>query len=137
MRSFFVIAAVGTTLAGFSAKAPASTEPVLTTSSAVAPVLVDFVSAADTARDDDNSALVACALEELSGHGTHNSDKDPLRMAFQAYYNYKAANAGEVRKPYLHFVDYGLVNRTARGYVFDMQRLELIEGPFIVAHGRG
>ncbi|HEX6609917.1 MAG TPA: murein L,D-transpeptidase catalytic domain family protein [Hyphomicrobiaceae bacterium] len=93
--------------------------------------------AADTAREDDNSALVANALEELSAHVTRKSHKDALRMAFQAYYNFKAANPGDVKKPYLYFVDYGLDNRTARGYVFDMQKLELVEGPFIVAHGRG
>jgi hypothetical protein len=58
-------------------------------------------------------------------------------MAFTAYFAYKAAHPEKVRKPYLYFVDYGLDNRTPRGYVFDMEKLTVVEGPFIVAHGRG
>ena len=58
-------------------------------------------------------------------------------MAFEAYFNYKAANPREVRKPYLYYVDYGLTNTTPRGYVFNMESLTLVEGPFTVAHGRG
>jgi hypothetical protein len=42
-----------------------------------------------------------------------------------------------VRKPYLYFVDYGLPSTTARGYVFDMDALTIVDGPFTVAHGRG
>jgi hypothetical protein len=58
-------------------------------------------------------------------------------MAFQAYFAYKAENPGKVRKPYLYYVDYGLDNRTPRGYVFDMESLKVVDGPFTVAHGRG
>jgi hypothetical protein len=60
-----------------------------------------------------------------------------VREAFQAYFNYKAAHPDDVKKPYLYFVDYGLDNRTPRGYVFDMDQLTLVDGPFIVASGRG
>jgi hypothetical protein len=34
-------------------------------------------------------------------------------------------------------VDLGLDNRTARGYVFDMEKMTLVEGPFMVSHGNG
>ena len=83
------------------------------------------------------AALAAAALDVLEGHVTRSSDPGALRTAFQAYFRYRAANAEDVRKPYLYFVDLGLDNRTARGYVFDMERLTLVEGPFTVAHGRG
>jgi hypothetical protein len=58
-------------------------------------------------------------------------------MALTAYYEYRAENQERVRKPYLYYVDLGLDNRTPRGWVFDMDRLELVEGPFQVAHGSG
>ena len=76
------------------------------------------------------------ALARL-GSRVNTSDRDALRMAFRAYYNYKAAHPDNVRKPYLYFVDYGLDAETPRGYVFDMRELRIVEGPFRVAHGRG
>jgi hypothetical protein len=42
-----------------------------------------------------------------------------------------------VKKPYLYFVDYGLPSTVARGYVFDMNAMKVVDGPFMVAHGRG
>jgi hypothetical protein len=80
---------------------------------------------------------VQLALDALAGTVRKQSDPKALRMAFQAYYNYKAANPRDVKKPYLYFVDYGLTSTTPRGYVFDMKTLELVDGPFMVAHGRG
>lgn len=77
------------------------------------------------------------ALDALGGHVLEQSHTDALRLAFRAYYNFRAANPNQVRKPYLYFVDYGLDSRAPRGYVFDMQALEVVEGPFTVAHGRG
>src|SRR4051812_4061550 len=76
------------------------------------------------------------ALARL-GSRVDTSDRDALRMAFRAYYNYRAAHPEKVRKPYLYFVDYGLDAETPRGYVFDMHELRIVEGPFRVAHGRG
>ena len=76
------------------------------------------------------------ALTRLGGR-VRTSDRDALRMAFRAYYNYKAAHPEQVRKPYLYFVDYGLDADTPRGYVFDMSELRVVDGPFTVAHGRG
>jgi hypothetical protein len=84
----------------------------------------------------ENSA-VNTALARLGGKVRKQSDPNALRLAFQAYYNYKAANPGKVRKPYLYFVDYGLDAKTPRGYVFDMKTLKVVDGPFNVAHGRG
>lgn len=77
------------------------------------------------------------ALRVLGDQVAEQSDPDALRLAFQAYFNYQAANPGKVRKPYLYYVDYGLNNRTPRGYVFDMKKLQVVDGPFTVAHGRG
>ncbi len=65
------------------------------------------------------------------------SHPQSIDYAVRAYYNFKAANPDLVRKPYLYFVDYGLDSRTPRGYVIDMEALRVIEGPFMVAHGRG
>jgi hypothetical protein len=80
---------------------------------------------------------VQVALETLGGSVRRQSDPSALRMAFQAYYNYKSANPGKVKKPYLYYVDYGLSNTTPRGYVFDMEKMTVVDGPFTVAHGRG
>jgi hypothetical protein len=77
------------------------------------------------------------ALTALRGYVREQSDPDALRMAFRAYYNYKEMHPEQVRKPYLYFVDYGLDSRTPRGYVFDMEALRVVDGPFTVAHGRG
>jgi hypothetical protein len=86
---------------------------------------------------DAPDSPVSSALAALSKHVRRQSHPDALRLAFQAYYNYKAAHPNQVRNPYFYFVDYGLDNRTPRGYVFDMEALELVDGPFTVAHGRG
>jgi hypothetical protein len=83
------------------------------------------------------NARVNTALRALSGRVTKQSHPDALRRAFEAYYNYRAENPGKVRKPYLYFVDYGLDAKTPRGYVFDMNTLRVVDGPFNVAHGRG
>lgn len=77
------------------------------------------------------------ALRALADRVTRSSHSDALRTAFTAYYNYRSANPGNVTKPYLYYVDMGLDNHTARGYVFDMDQLTVVEGPFTVAHGRG
>jgi hypothetical protein len=88
---------------------------------------------------DDSSASAAAedALRVLAPLVRRTSDPGALRAAFQAYYAYRAAHPDAVRKPYLYFVDLGLSNATARGYVFDMDAHRVVEGPFMVAHGRG
>ena len=60
-----------------------------------------------------------------------------LSDAFTSYFAYKAVHPEQVKKPYLYFVDYGLPSNTPRGYVFDMASLRIVDGPFMVAHGRG
>lgn len=77
------------------------------------------------------------ALVVLERRVTRQSHPDALRLAFQAYWNFREAHPEQVKKPYLYFVDYGLDSREPRGWVFDMDRLEVVDGPFTVAHGRG
>ncbi|HEU0298258.1 MAG TPA: murein L,D-transpeptidase catalytic domain family protein [Longimicrobium sp.] len=111
------------------AKPAAPPSPVLKTARAV----LDGVGVESGAQ----ATQVDRALAALRGSVRRQSDPGALRMAFQAYYNYKTANPEKVRKPYLYFVDYGLSNTTPRGYVFDMEQLKVVDGPFTVAHGRG
>ena len=83
------------------------------------------------------AAKAEVALAALGQDVARISRESALRTAFQAYFSYRAAMPAGVRKPYLYFVDLGLDNGTARGWVFDMESLALVEGPFTVAHGRG
>jgi hypothetical protein len=95
---------------------------------------------ADSAAGTTASALASqtrAALGALAGAVRQLSHPRALDDAFRGYFAYKAAHPEEVRKPYLYFVDYGLPSTTARGYVFDMDSLKIVEGPFTVAHGRG
>lgn len=87
-----------------------------------------------------NSTLAARTREALAAFAPtvrRLSHESALEDAFSSYFAYKAAHPGQVRKPFLYFVDYGLPNTTPRGYVFDMEKLSLVEGPFMVAAGRG
>lgn len=77
------------------------------------------------------------ALEALAASVRPLSHPDALKDAFRSYFAYKAANPDKVKKPYLYFVDYGLPSTAKRGYVFDMDSLKIVDGPFTVAHGRG
>lgn len=81
--------------------------------------------------------LTTTALTVLNGQVAVQSHSAALRYAFEAYFNYRKTNPEKVRKPYLYFVDFGLSSTEARGYVFDMDQLRIIEGPFTVAHGSG
>lgn len=92
---------------------------------------------ATPAASTKEAARVSSALAALSDDVGRLSHKDALKLAFEAYFAFKAENPHRVRNPYFYFVDYGLDNRTPRGYVFNMEQLRLVEGPFIVAHGRG
>jgi hypothetical protein len=86
---------------------------------------------------DPREVATDAAVRELASHVARSSHSDALRTAFRAYFNYRSTHPDRVRKPYLYFVDLGLDNRTPRGYVFDMDALELVDGPFHVAHGTG
>ena len=65
------------------------------------------------------------------------SSPKALATAFSSYFAYATAHPSDVKKPFLYFVDYGLPSTQPRGYVFDMKKLSVVEGPFTVAHGRG
>lgn len=80
---------------------------------------------------------VASALSAFQGVVRPLSDAHALEDAFRSYFAYKAEHPADVKKPYLYFVDYGLPSTEARGYVFDMNSLRVVDGPFMVAHGRG
>ena len=98
---------------------------------------VKISTAAPLSAAEARAAKVSTALLSLANRVQLRSHPEALRLAFQAYFNFRAAHPEQVKKPYLYFVDYGLDNRTPRGYVFDMEALRLIDGPFMVAHGRG
>lgn len=83
------------------------------------------------------STRTRAALRALGGSVRTLSHPKALETAFRGYFAYAAANPNKVSKPYLYFVDYGLASTSPRGYVFDMRALEIVEGPFTVAHGRG
>ena len=77
------------------------------------------------------------ALDALESSVRDLSHPDALKDAFRSYFAYKAEHPDQVKKPYLYFVDYGLPSTAKRGYVFDMDALKIVDGPFTVAHGRG
>jgi L,D-transpeptidase catalytic domain len=80
---------------------------------------------------------IATALGAFQNIVRPLSDSRALSDAFRSYFAYKSAHPDQVRKPLLYFVDYGLPSTTPRGYVFDMESLKIMDGPFMVAHGRG
>lgn len=129
MRTHLVMIAIAA--AAFSSVAASAPRHTQLENATPAPAL-DAAAVVDTA-----SSLVEAAIEALDAEVSKRSHPDALRAAFRAYYNYRSAHGGSVRNPYFYFVDYGLDNRTPRGYLFDMDALTLVEGPFIVAHGRG
>lgn len=107
-----------------------------TASSAVAAAISNAMTPA-AHRDAEVEAHTQQALEALASNVHQLSDPSALQDAFVSYFEFKSAHPDEVRKPYLYFVDYGLSSSTPRGYVFDMDSLSIVDGPFMVAHGRG
>ena len=87
--------------------------------------------------DDEVASETKGALEAFVSLVRPLSHPDALKDAFTSYFAYKAAHPNEVKKPYLYFVDYGLPSTAKRGYVFDMEAMKIVDGPFTVAHGRG
>ena len=83
------------------------------------------------------STSITTALSAFANTVRPLSHPRALEDAFRSYFAYKAAHPGEVKKPLLYFVDYGLPSTTPRGYVFDMDAQKIVDGPFTVAHGRG
>lgn len=111
--------------------------PAATTAIAV---LTGKPAATDTARGNPvpvAKSKVVVALESFQGVVRPLSSSRALNDAFRSYFAYKSAHPEEVKKPLLYFVDYGLPSSTPRGYVFNMESLRIVDGPFMVAHGRG
>lgn len=83
------------------------------------------------------AADVKAAVAAFSSVAGQLSQPQALDDAFRSYFAFKAAHPAEVKKPYLYFVDYGQAGTAKRGYVFDMDALTVVDGPFTVAHGKG
>jgi hypothetical protein len=77
------------------------------------------------------------ALDALANSVRQLSHPRALEDAFDSYFAFKDARPNDVKKPFLYFVDYGLSATTPRGYVFNMETLSVVDGPFMVAAGRG
>ena len=101
------------------------------------PDTADVAASADSGPASVVLAKVNKAAAVLSQVVRPLSHPAALQTAFRGYFAFLATHAGEVKKPYLYFVDYGLPSTEPRGYVFDMSTLEVVDGPFTVAHGRG
>ncbi|MEX2153872.1 MAG: murein L,D-transpeptidase catalytic domain-containing protein [Gemmatimonadaceae bacterium] len=114
--------------------------PVL---AAAVSVVTSTPASANSAESDDEtpsstvSGKMASALQTLTASVRRMSHPQALESAFRGYFAYKTAHPEDVKKPYLYFVDYGIPSTEPRGYVFDMETLEVVDGPFMVAHGRG
>ncbi len=104
-----------------------------------------FLTSRDTAAPASASAAAVpgpvspaqLSLQALGGLVEPLSHPRALEDAFQGYFAYKTAHPADVKKPYLYFVDYGLPSTKPRGYVFDMVARTIVDGPFMVAAGRG
>ncbi|MDP9205746.1 MAG: murein L,D-transpeptidase catalytic domain family protein [Gemmatimonadota bacterium] len=104
-----------------------------------APVVVasdSTLAAGETPRDGLFTQTMA-AVSAFAAAVRPLSHPRALESAFNSYFAYKASHPNEVKKPLLYFVDYGLPSTEPRGYIFDMRSLAILEGPFVVAHGRG
>jgi hypothetical protein len=117
--------------------------PVMTAAAAMVTGKANAASAAGrlaagaSAEMKSSSVMEQNALSALSPLVSNLSSPTALEDAFKAYFAYKNEHPDDVKKPYLYFVDYGLSSTEKRGYVFDMDSLKIVEGPFTVAHGRG
>jgi len=100
-------------------------------------VVTGVVPGPHDAAHDEIEASTENALGVLATNVKGLSHPSALRDAFESYFAFKTAHPSEVRKPFLYFVDYGLSSSTPRGYVFNMDKLSIVDGPFMVAHGRG
>lgn len=94
-------------------------------------------SVASTPAKSGLAAKIDSALHAFSSAVGQLSHPKALETAFSSYFAYVNAHPGDVKKPLLYFVDYGLPSTQPRGYIFNMKDLSVVEGPFMVAHGRG
>jgi len=106
-------------------------------SSAIGSVFSGRATLTPAAHHEEIETSTHNALDVLAAAVRPLSNPRALPDAFESYFAFKAAHPEQVRKPYLYFVDYGLPSTTPRGYVFNMNSLSIVDGPFMVAHGRG
>ncbi|CAN5165187.1 hypothetical protein BH09GEM1_BH09GEM1_22940 [soil metagenome] len=133
---------VGTSAAIFAA---AHVAPHPTASGPVLTAAIDFVSpksalaspVSETRSGTAIAEVTRAAVDAFSGVVRPLSRPVALESAFKSYFAYKAVHPEKVQKPYLYFVDYGLPSTAKRGYLFDMSTLTIVDGPFMVAQGRG
>jgi hypothetical protein len=109
--------------------------PILTAATAFVTAKLDTTSSAVPTNHVAEEAKAAVGA--FTGAVRRLSHPAALENAFRSYFAFKAEHPEQVRKPYLYFVDYGLPSTEPRGYVFDMNSLKIVDGPFTVAHGRG
>lgn len=142
-RGLLINSLVGVTaaaIAGAYFVAPEQPVRELMAAPVLPPVYVDSIATEVLAELDPNvrvSFNTRRALSEFRASVTKLSHSRALESAFRSYYAYQARYPERVKKPLLYFVDYGLPATEKRGYVFDMASLRVIDGPFMVAHGRG
>jgi hypothetical protein len=108
-----------------------------TVSAAIGSVFSGHASLKPAAHNEEIDANIRNALGALASTVRPLSNPSALSDAFESYFAFRAAHPDKVRKPYLYFVDYGLPSTQPRGYVFNMDALSIVDGPFMVAHGRG
>jgi len=103
----------------------------LTASAGAAPAVPTSTASANAVESHTQAAVAA-----LSSRVRTLSSSQALEDAFHSYFAFRAEHPDEVKKPLLYFVDYGLSSTEKRGYVFNMDDLSIVDGPFTVAHGR-
>jgi hypothetical protein len=108
-----------------------------TVSAAIGSVFSGRVSLKPAAHTEEIATDTRNALGALASAVGPLSNSSALPDAFESYFAFRSSHPDRVRKPYLYFVDYGLPSTQPRGYVFDMDALSIVDGPFMVAHGRG
>ena len=138
IQGFIVAAAAAIVVGGQVWGSREKAGPILTAASAY--VRGDSTDSANSTTASPASPLADntnAALAKLSRLVRPLSHPQALATAFNTYFTFKAEHPDEVRKPYLYFVDYGLPSTQPRGYVFDMNSLKIVDGPFTVAHGKG
>jgi hypothetical protein len=140
-RSYLQNGLIGTVAALFGgvmiANAPEQPGPAMRVVSSVVSGGPATANASPSANSASISAKVANALTAFSSVSRSLSSPTALEDGFRSYFAYKAAHPNNVKKPFLYFVDYGQASTDKRGYVFDMNTLTIVDGPFTVAHGRG
>ena len=88
---------------------------------------VTTYSGSNTTGSGSVAAVTKTALEAFTGAVRPLSRPNALENAFRSYFAYKTAHPTDVRKPFLYFVDYGLPSTAPRGYLFDMDRLTVVD----------